>query len=135
MTLRQQPLNNYMVAERVGLLIHGVRAGDGAAISTAFGPCEVLAPLWDWTEAEVFAEIEAQGIELPEHYNEVTSSLDCWNCTAEVSPARFAWMRRRYPKLADALAPVMAANLEASGALLRDYQDALRAITGEAAHA
>ena len=95
--VRQAPLDAYLMAHRYGLVIHGQRLSDGAPLRHAV-PGELLLPLWDWSEAEVLAEILARGIELPSHYGEVVDSLDCWSCTAELNPARLAWMRKAYPE-------------------------------------
>lgn len=57
------------------------RVGPGA---TSLGGVELHEPLWEWTDADVWAFLEAEGVELPPHYRLApeTTSLDCMHCTA-----------------------------------------------------
>ncbi len=43
----------------------------------------------EWTRAEVLAELERRGVELPEQYAEgVPDSLECGMCPAPITKAR-----------------------------------------------
>jgi 3'-phosphoadenosine 5'-phosphosulfate sulfotransferase (PAPS reductase)/FAD synthetase len=45
-------------------------------------------PLWTWSEADVLAYIEAQGIRLPPHHDVFQSSFECAICPADIKPGR-----------------------------------------------
>jgi len=109
--LRTKPIYDYMVQVGATLLIHGQRQEDQAYFSP--GPelqgAEVFAPLDDWSQQQVLDYIEAHSLQLPEQYPEVMDSLECWNCTATLSPERFKYMREHYPILLDRLRPALGA--------------------------
>ncbi len=105
-TLRGAPMLEYLRRERITPLIHGQRRADNTMAS--FGPAaEVLAPLWGWSDAQVYEYLEAHGLPLPEQYPEAPDSLECWNCTAEVKAERIRFMRRRYPEQLAQLVPML----------------------------
>lgn len=63
---------------------------------------EYDSPLWDWSDADVFAYLDAEGVKLPQHYETVTDSLDCWFCTAHLAhggKGRMDYLRANYPDL------------------------------------
>src|SRR5581483_551154 len=96
--LRIKPVEDYRIANDVTLLIHGQKRADGQASAFYTSP-EALAPLWGWTDEDVIAYIGAHGIALPEQYTAgEIDSLECWNCTVALDPARLRWMRERYPE-------------------------------------
>ncbi len=39
-------------------------------------------PIQDWSDADVFAYLSREGVEIPGYYDYTGTSLDCWNCTA-----------------------------------------------------
>lgn len=61
------------------------------------------APLWDWTDADVFRYLDEVGARLAPHYPVVKSSMDCWCCTGhapyEDFAARINYTRKHYPDL------------------------------------
>ena len=59
---------------------------------------DLVAPLWTTSRADVLAVVPNLGIELPEHYGEYPSSLDCSVCPSSLTTKRRAWMAPRYPK-------------------------------------
>jgi hypothetical protein len=59
---------------------------------------ELVSPLWTASRADVLAAVNTLGIELPEHYGEYPSSLDCAVCPSSLTTKRRAWMAQRYPK-------------------------------------
>ncbi len=59
-------------------------------------------PIWEWTDADVWTFLEAEGAELPPHYREApeTTSLDCMHCTAwwrGGAPGQLRVLRERHP--------------------------------------
>lgn len=88
-------------------VIHGQRAGDwtsGEPKPPSWNDVtkgillSFHAPLWNVSRAEVFAAVESLGVELPGHYGEYASSLDCAVCPASLTAARRAWMSRNDPE-------------------------------------
>lgn len=60
------------------------------------------APLWTWTDEEVFAYLRAVNAEVPPQYEMGADSLDCWCCTAYMGAhgaQRFAYLKEHYPDL------------------------------------
>lgn len=60
-------------------------------------------PIWDWTDGEVMAYLEREGAEIPSHYSEVNSSLDCWLCTGHThsrhANSQFRYLKKHHPDL------------------------------------
>jgi 3'-phosphoadenosine 5'-phosphosulfate sulfotransferase (PAPS reductase)/FAD synthetase len=114
-TVRCQPLIDHARAHGIPLLIHGQRHQDNVTpFSNMPGGLEEIGPLWDWTEAEVYAYIEANGIELPHQYaNGNRGSFECWACTALIDPDRVRYLSKHYPELWAMLRPNVLAVAEA----------------------
>jgi phosphoadenosine phosphosulfate reductase len=106
--LRGRPLESYVRRTGPTLVIHGQRWADNT-MPSAMPVAEVLVPLHGWSDKDVHAYIEANGIELPPQYAHGADSLECWNCTAEDSPRQFRFMAAAYPNLLDQLRPMLAA--------------------------
>lgn len=66
-------------------------------------------PIADWTDAEVFAFLEKENIQLPRSYKEgMTSGLDCWNCTAYLHErGRIDYLKRHHPEKFAEIKPVL----------------------------
>lgn len=82
-----------------------------------------LSPLWDWSEADVFAYLEKVGAELPPQYAMGADSLDCWCCTAYMDhhgAKRFAYMKEHYPDLYAKAKPRLNAVRDTVSASLRN---------------
>jgi 3'-phosphoadenosine 5'-phosphosulfate sulfotransferase (PAPS reductase)/FAD synthetase len=130
---RWLPLLNWAADQRdASLLLHGQRASDHAPIprSQRYGPVQIAAPLWDWSEAEVLAHIAERGIALPPQYAEgVNASLECWACTAPTDAGQLEYLRRhmpeRYPAVRDAIRQIQAAVCEALTNLDKQTRPAL----------
>ena len=87
-------------ADGIGGVIHGQRAGDypkSAPALLEYPGLELVAPLWNVSRGGVWKEIRDLGIELPDHYAEYPSSLDCSICPAVLTTERRKWMARRAP--------------------------------------
>lgn len=91
---------------------------------------EYIYPLIDWKEADVFAYLRANDIQLPEEYGRgEKKSRDCWNCTAwawedadrvrNLPPEQRAELHRRYIEIAEitdrAIQPLKVAMRSANG--------------------
>lgn len=113
--VRAAPLFHFVAGQvEPAAFLHGQRHQDGAPGNGMSGwqrpaSVDILAPLADWSTAEVMAYAKAEGIELPEHYAEIPDGLDCSICPAALGehhgPQRVAYMARRYPELLRALLP------------------------------
>jgi 3'-phosphoadenosine 5'-phosphosulfate sulfotransferase (PAPS reductase)/FAD synthetase len=90
-------------------VIHGQRAGDWPTkdpkpltwSDVSKEPPVILRfhhPLWDVSRAQVQEAVTELGIELPAHYAEYPSSLDCSICPSSLTTRRRAWMEKRYPE-------------------------------------
>lgn len=100
------PIVQFCSAAGPMVLLNGQRVADGWRFSGGPQPQNLngVSPLADWSTEDVFAFIEAEGIELPAHYAEIPDSLDCWICPATwgmpYAPAFGRYMAREYPDLA-----------------------------------
>lgn len=96
--LRAAPVLDYMKREGVTLLLHGQREEDGVSLPNYSSEVETLGPLWDWTDLEVWGYLASNRLEIPEQYAQgYSDSLECWNCTAQIDPERFAYLATHYP--------------------------------------
>lgn len=105
-TIRQEPLNAYL-REQSGPLafINGQRKADvgGATVSglaSQIPPTvEVVQPLADWSEAQVFAYVAQHGLELPPQYRDgYADSIECIYCPATITAERLSYLQRNYPE-------------------------------------
>ncbi|MGU3536801.1 phosphoadenosine phosphosulfate reductase domain-containing protein [Methylobacterium sp. A54F] len=132
--LRQVPLNSYIIAqgERCAL-IHGQRDDDkGATTGGLQGQLpphvEVVLPLKDWSEADVYAYITEHGLSLPEQYAQgYRDSLECLPCPASVNPERLAYLTKRYPIAASIARKQAAATIGVTGRALGSIYDTIMA--------
>lgn len=88
------------------LVLRGARNDEerrGVPSGTVDRGIEYQNPLWDWTEKDVWEYLERVGAEIPDHYAEVNSSLDCWLCTGHTTEshaaAQFRYVKRHHPEL------------------------------------
>lgn len=65
-------------------------------------------PLMEWSNADVYAYLNEQGIALPSNYELMTTGLDCWNCTAyrDENRGKIEYMARFHPDKHAAVAEV-----------------------------
>lgn len=59
---------------------------------------ELIYPLWDWSESDVLAYLDREGVELPESYAHATHSLDCISCTAWWGEGLSHFLKAKYPE-------------------------------------
>jgi len=79
------PMHQRMIQDGVTLVIRGKRGDDADKTGVKSGQVEeyeVLFPIIDWTEKDVYIYLDKNAIELPEYYEYVSDSLDCKTCTA-----------------------------------------------------
>jgi 3'-phosphoadenosine 5'-phosphosulfate sulfotransferase (PAPS reductase)/FAD synthetase len=91
-----------MVADGITSAVHGQRAGDypkSAPAPLEYPGLDLVAPLWGVTRSEVKTAVAELGVELPEHYGDYSSSLDCSVCPSSLTTPRRAWMSQNYPDL------------------------------------
>jgi 3'-phosphoadenosine 5'-phosphosulfate sulfotransferase (PAPS reductase)/FAD synthetase len=105
--LRSQPIEPYLFATGITLMIHGQRKGDNVAMNLPASAAEAIAPLWGWSDAQVKDYIQDHDLRLPDHYAEVSDSLECWSCTADYTPNRYKYMARSHPNLFKKLVPML----------------------------
>lgn len=118
--LRAKPAIEWMQLNGIRVVIHGQRAQDVGRPQFSDQITEI-APLWDWSEADVYEYIRANSLELPEQYQAgYADSGECWNCTSEVSESRFRWMAKRYPELLVKFVPIFA---DVCGAVHKQLDD------------
>lgn len=104
---RWRPMHEAVRAEGASLMLSGQRRDEQAPWVTESGESEGISwahPLWQWTDADVFAYISRRGLALPPQYHEITgrhASIDCWNCTARIKPGYYAYLKRHYPAMAE----------------------------------
>jgi 3'-phosphoadenosine 5'-phosphosulfate sulfotransferase (PAPS reductase)/FAD synthetase len=88
-------------ADGITAVIYGQRSGDFPKRSVTprleHPGLELVAPLWNVSRAGVWKETRELGIELPGHYAEYPSSLDCAICPACLTTERRKWMAMRAP--------------------------------------
>ncbi|RIY03507.1 hypothetical protein D3218_01745 [Aureimonas flava] len=126
--LRSAPMLDMLQAETAPVaVIHGQRHEDrtpGLGMSGWPVPecVEVVAPLADWSRADVLAFLEHEGVDLPAHYADVPDSLDCWLCPSAFGeakgPARAAYMRKAYPEMLEVVMPGVRRTREAVAAVV-----------------
>lgn len=103
------PLHLADLEAKVTLQLVGRRledAGEGQPRSepgTVSGGIELHMPIWEWTDADVWAFLEAEGVNLPPHYKLApnTTSLDCMHCTAwwrDGTPGQLRVLQDRHPE-------------------------------------
>lgn len=99
------PMHRAVTELGATLVLRGVKKCDtrkGVGPGTVLDGVEYGAPIWDWSHDDVFAYLEAEGVELPDHYATVKDSLDCWLCTAHQAhygAEKLRYVREHYPDL------------------------------------
>jgi 3'-phosphoadenosine 5'-phosphosulfate sulfotransferase (PAPS reductase)/FAD synthetase len=120
-----RPMAEAVKALGASVVIRGSKAADsraGAPDGHVEDGITYRSPLWDWTDADVLAYLEREGVTLPAHYPAVPDSMDCWACSAHLAhhgAAKLRWMREHTPALhsaaAERIARVRAALLDHAG--------------------
>ncbi len=104
---RSAPGYDAVVADGLRDIIHGQRRGDWSKSEPrqhhwecvkSGTPLHFHHPLWDVSRTQVQDAVTAFGVELPEHYAEYSSSLDCAICPSALTTPRRAWMSKHHPE-------------------------------------
>jgi len=96
---RWEPGCEAIKADGIGGALHGQRAGDYEKPRPLTYPgLELITPLWNVSRADVWAAVRELGVELPDHYADYPTSLDCSVCPSELTTPQRSWMARRYPE-------------------------------------
>lgn len=100
-----EPMRRAVVESGVKTVLRGSKKCD-SRVGVGNGHVEdgitYLSPLWDWTDANVYAYLENEGVALPKHYADVPDSLDCWLCTGHLlrhGAAKAKWTKENCPDL------------------------------------
>jgi 3'-phosphoadenosine 5'-phosphosulfate sulfotransferase (PAPS reductase)/FAD synthetase len=99
------PMLRYTRENGVDLVLRGSKASDrrvGVGPSVEVEGTRYTSPLWDWSDDDVYAYLAQQGATLPEHYEHINDSLDCWLCTAHLAhhgDEKMRYIRENYPDL------------------------------------
>lgn len=101
-----RPMHEYVEASGHTLILRGSKQADsrvGVPSGFTFNGIEYRSPLWDWSDAEVFAYLDGEGVSLPDQYaSGVNDGLDCWFCPAHLKhhgEAKLRYLRTAYPDL------------------------------------
>lgn len=108
---RWRPFKDFVESQKATLLIHGQRETDNATMVQPLQEQEeisTLAPIWEWTDRDVYEYIEQNKLPLPDQYPETVSSFDCYDCTAidndpEWFESRYEYLKKNYPEQAEVL--------------------------------
>jgi len=105
--MRWNPMQTAIMKSGVTTVIRGYKDSDkyktqGSRVLLDNG-IKYVAPLYDWTDKDVFGYLGKEGLELPEQYGTTNNSMDCWMCTAflgnEGVEGDFKYIRENYPEL------------------------------------
>ncbi len=121
--LRTLPAIDYAKNINSTLIIHGQRELDNGGWPTDadVNGVNLHGLIYRWTSSQIYNYIKKYQIKLPEQYDYIQAnsqnqnpegmnlSLECWNCTANISNERINYMRERYPELLEQLKPNIAA--------------------------
>lgn len=106
-----KPMQEYVGFCGATLVIRGQRNDETRTSPVRSGDTvdgiEYLFPVENWTETEVLDYLAQNNIELPKHYEQTQTSLDCWNCTAytDESAGRYRYTEKHHPVLWGQLKP------------------------------
>lgn len=98
------PMQQRMIEDGITLVIRGQRSAEKHKSILESGDVsngiEVLFPIENWSGAEVRSYLADKPITLPANYEDMDTSLDCWNCTAylEDNIGKRRYMKRVHPE-------------------------------------
>jgi phosphoadenosine phosphosulfate reductase len=95
------PMHERMKADGITCIIRGQKHSDMQRSPLKSGDVEdgieYLFPLEDFDDADVFAYLGLQQIELPSFYPELSASPDCMTCSAYWEEGRGKYLRKHHP--------------------------------------
>ena len=96
------PMHKAMVDDGITLIVRGQKNSDKRKAPVRSGDKAGMATLWfpiaDWTDEDVFAFLEKEGVPIPGFYSQLTSSPDCLTCSAYMDENRGEFLRSRHPE-------------------------------------
>jgi len=127
------PIYERIKADGNTLIIRGTRAADMPRLPVATGQSvdgmEMLYPIQDWSDQDVFDFIEANGIPLPSLYGHFRQAPECATCPAWWGEGRGAYLRAHHPELLARYRERLAAIMPAMSESIMQLNAELRAIT------
>lgn len=100
------PMQEFVDKARPQFVVRGSKKADrrvGVPDGHVENGITYLSPLWNMTDADVFAYLDEVGAKLPTHYATVNDSLDCYLCSGHLTfgtgAARVEYTRRQHPDL------------------------------------
>jgi len=104
--MRWNPMREFVAQYRPTFVIRGSKKID-KAVGVPNGHAEdgitYISPLWDMSDADVYGYLKSIKVELPDHYEMVQDSLDCYLCSAflsfDTSIEKIEFTKTRYPDL------------------------------------
>ena len=97
------PLFQRVYDDGMTLLLRGTKRADMPRLPAEPGETVTGVTLWypllDWTDADVFAYLRAEGVPLPRFYDYTSNPGDCARCSAWWSEGRGAYLKKFHPKL------------------------------------
>ncbi|MBX9746450.1 MAG: phosphoadenosine phosphosulfate reductase family protein [Hyphomonadaceae bacterium] len=103
---KMAPLLEYVHAASPCVLAHGERLDESNGLAvlpqhTHADDVISIAPLWNWTQADVLTYLSEAGIALPAQYAEWVNSIECLICPAQLSRERLDYLDRHAPEAAN----------------------------------
>lgn len=97
------PMHDRMKADGITLIIRGQRNADEQKSTMRSGMTqdgiEVLFPIEDWSDDDVFTYLRESGVDLPRFYTSgMSSAPDCLNCTAWLKHGLPAYLKAHHPQ-------------------------------------
>jgi phosphoadenosine phosphosulfate reductase len=97
------PMHEAMLEDGITCVIRGKRSDEVDKSPSRSGDVidgiEFVYPLWDWSAGDVHTFLRDNGVQLPDYYLYVDSSLDCMDCTAWWEDGIGKFTKARYPAL------------------------------------
>lgn len=94
------PLHDKVIADGNTCIIRGQKSCDNG-VPVKGGTCdgvEIFNPIVDWTDADVFAYLEASGLPISRAYESMKTTPECMTCSAWWDDGRAAYMKNYHPE-------------------------------------
>lgn len=107
------PMHRAMLELGAKTLIRGSKRADyfhsPLEPGQTFGGIRYEFPVWEWTDEQVIDFLRLNEIDVPLHYAQMQTGLDCWNCTAYLAEnsGKLTYMRQHHPRKAEHVAEVL----------------------------
>lgn len=96
------PMHERMEADGITLIIRGQKNSDISKAGTRSGNLvdgiELLYPLQNWSDAQVFQFLRHKDIQVSPVYDELKNMPDCMSCSAWWEEGRAAYLKKRHPE-------------------------------------